>query len=138
MSEEQTNIPEDIQEEAPQYTEKELAAMRDKMTKFYKDELKHLQPQAQYFKALADIAENKYRADAYKAKHSELFVQQAQQEAEYKAQKEWYDTELAAGRIKPDGTPVEGAYPDPEEQGLTNSEPPQGTDKKQPRKLQGQ
>jgi len=68
-----------------EYSEEELAKMRDKMTKFYKDEAKHLQPQAAYYRLLAEIEENKVRRYSAMAQGAHMYAQAEQAENEAKA-----------------------------------------------------
>lgn len=50
----------------------ELKKMRDENTAFLKDQIEHLEVQAQYSKLKADIAENTYRERVYKVKFAEM------------------------------------------------------------------
>jgi len=65
------------------YSEEELIKMRDSMTSFYKKEVKHLQPQALYFKLLAEIEESKVRRYSAMAQGAHMYAQAeaAEQEA---------------------------------------------------------
>jgi hypothetical protein len=57
------------------YSDEELTKMRDNMTSFYKKEAKHLQPQALYFKLLAEIEESKVRRYSAMAQGAHMFAQ---------------------------------------------------------------
>ena len=108
MSEE--NQQETVPVEEPvkkQYSEKELKEMRAKTLAFYKEEIKNLEPQSRYYKLLADIAENRYKLDLFKNKHAEYYMQQAQQDAEMKAQQQAFDEALANGEIDEQGNLTE-------------------------------
>lgn len=74
MSEE-TNTPEPEEAKTPQYTPEELAAMRNKMTAFYKDEIKHLKHQEEYERLLADIEEHKTRRYTMMVRHAQMSAQ---------------------------------------------------------------
>lgn len=74
------------EENQQQYAPEELAKMRAKMTTFYKEEAKHLQPQATYYKLLAEIEENKVRRYAAMQQGAHMFAQAEAAEAEQKAQ----------------------------------------------------
>lgn len=74
-----------VSEEQPkEYTKAEMKEMQDKRTAFYKEEIKHLKPHAEYEKLLAEIEESKFRGYNAMARSAQLFAQaeQAQQEAE--------------------------------------------------------
>jgi hypothetical protein len=57
------------------YSDEELTKMRDNMTSFYKKEAKHLQPQALYFKLLAEIEESKVRRYSAMAQGAHMYAQ---------------------------------------------------------------
>jgi len=80
-------MSEENQQSADQreYTPEEMAKMRTKMTAFYKEENKHLQPQATYYRLLAEIEENKVRRYSAMAQGAHMYAQAEQAEAEAKA-----------------------------------------------------
>ena len=53
-------------------SKEKLKKMRDENTAFLKDQIEHLEIQAQYSKLKADIAENTYRERVYKVKFAEM------------------------------------------------------------------
>lgn len=57
----------------------ELKKMRDENTAFLKDQIEHLEVQAQYSKLKADIAENTYRERVYKVKFAEMEMAKKEQ-----------------------------------------------------------
>jgi hypothetical protein len=69
------------------YSDEELTKMRDDMTSFYKKEVKHLQPQALYFKLLAEIEESKVRRYSAMAQGAHMFAQAEAAEKEALAAK---------------------------------------------------
>ena len=71
------------QQDYRERTPEEMEALRANMTKFYKKELLHVKPQADYYRLLAEIEESKVRRFAALQQGAHMFAQaeQAEQEA---------------------------------------------------------
>lgn len=68
-------------------SKEELKKMRDENTAFLKDQIEHLEVQAQYSKLKADIAENTYRERVYKVKFAEMEMAEKDQKESPKKDK---------------------------------------------------
>ena len=76
------------QDQAPEMSEAEMAAMRKKITSQYKEEIIFLKTQSEYEDLMATIEESKFRRYEAMAKSSHLFAQMEAQGQENEAAKE--------------------------------------------------
>lgn len=86
MSEETNKAAEEAenpQDQQPQYTEEQMAEMRNRMKQFYEEEIPYLELQEKYERLQADIEEHKVRRMTMMIRGAQLYA--AGEEAEREA-----------------------------------------------------